>query len=91
MAKQTNNQSKCPVCGRFTSEKSIAAYEERVKHELNMFAAALNREQERSKNLGKWLDERHKAYEAIKKELDSALEEIHYLRSRSLWDRILNR
>lgn len=77
MAKQTNNQSKCPVCGRFTSEKSIAAYEESVKHELNMFAAALNREQERNNNL--------------KKERDAALEEIHYLRSRSLWDRIINR
>lgn len=89
MANKTN-QAKCPVCGRFTSEKSIARYEASVIQEITALSAALKAEQDRSANLGKWLSEKQDKIEDLKYKLNDALGEIHYLRSRNWWQRLFN-
>ena len=90
MANKTN-QAKCPVCGRFTSEKSIISYEASVKQEIKALSVALKEEQDRSANLGKWLNDKQDKIEDLKYKLNDALGEIHYLRSRNLWQRIRNK
>ena len=90
MANKTRNQTKCPVCGRFTSENAVAAYEGKVASRETALSVALNGEQERTRKISELLDETRKKYDELTEENQHLLSEIHRLRSRKLWQRIWN-
>ncbi len=82
---------KCPVCGRFTSEKAVNAHMSECQSRINALSAALSHEQERNENLGKWLDERRINYDKLKEEYRKLRNEVEYLRSRNWWQRLWNK
>ena len=98
MKEKENKRAKCPVCGRFTGEKTVEAFKAEYNNKITALSVALESERKRVENQAKWLDEKNKKYDALTRkydllgaELTKARKEIERMKSRGLWERILNR
>ena len=81
----------CPVCGRYTTAKAISAYEAKTNSRIKSLENKLHSSEDMCKNLGKWNEEKNKQIEELKQENTRLLDEIHFIKSRGLWERIINR
>ena len=83
-----DKQVKCPICGQFTSAKSVEFYEGRI----SSLEKSLEGERKKCANQARWLHEKNETiqkysdqYEDLVKIYDELLEEHMALKSRSLW------
>lgn len=81
----------CPVCGRYTTASAISAYESKTNGRIKSLENELRASEDKCKNLGKWNDEKNKQVEELKRENTRLLDEIHFIKSRGLWERIVNK
>lgn len=90
-------QVKCPVCGRFTSEKAVEDFNAKQNAKLNSVSAALADSQQKLENLKLWLAEKNDRIkqmdakiQSLSEKWESAEAEIERLKNRGLWARIFN-
>lgn len=84
MTTNEKKQTKCPVCGRFTSEKTLEAHYGRQAQK----SFALTAEYEKVKET---LATYQLKYDELARRHSAALDQILYLRTRGLWARIFNK
>ena len=85
---------KCPICGRFASKKPVQIYLDKI----SAMEKDIIEKQAKIDNMREWMNAKNERIEELQKKLhdaetrlNNAEDTIQELRSRNIWDRIINK